>query len=283
LADPLIDLRLFRVPAFSASLITNLLGGFVAFGAFLFIGQYLQLVHGLSPLKAGLWTLPSTGGFIAGSMLAPLLVRRARPAHIVAAGLVLAAAGFGILSQVDRSGGLAFLVIGSSVFALGLAPVFTLTTDLILGSAPPERAGSASAISETNAELGGALGIAILGSAGTAIYRTQVADTVPSGVPPEAARAAQDTLGGAVAAAETLPDPLGTALLDASREAFVQALQATSSIAAVVMAGAAVLAVLLLGRRGGGAAQTDQPTLEAANQPATSGRLPDMPNATPAD
>ena len=92
--------------------------------------------------------------------------------------------------------------------------MFTLATDLIVGSAPPERAGAASAISETGAELGGALGIAILGSIGTAVYRGAMADAVPAGVPPEAAEAARDTLGGAVAVAEQLPDQLGA---DAAR------------------------------------------------------------------
>lgn len=262
LADPLIDLHLFRVPAFSAALATNLLVGFVAFGTFLFIAQYLQLVEGLSPLKAGLWSLPSSVGFIAGSMAAPVIVRRMRPAYVVAASLVLAAVGFGVLSQVGASSDLALLVTGSVIFALGLAPVFTLTTDLIMGSAPPERAGAASGISETNAELGGALGIAVLGSIGTAIYRGNVADTVPAGVSPEAAESARDTLGGAVAVSDTLPAPIGAALLDAAREAFVQGLQLTAGIGAVVLAGTALLAVVLLRHAGAGSGSDDQPEPE---------------------
>lgn len=108
------------------------------------IAQYLQLVLGLSPLRAGLWTLPSSGGFIVGSMLTPLLVRRLRPAFVMAGGLVLAAAGFGVLTQVDGVSGLAVLVSGSAVFSLGLAPMTTLATDLMVGAAPPERAGAAS-------------------------------------------------------------------------------------------------------------------------------------------
>ncbi|MGH2805148.1 MAG: MFS transporter, partial [Thermoleophilaceae bacterium] len=101
LVDPLIDLRLFRVPAFSAALATNTLAFFVAFGAFLFLAQYLQLVLGLSPLRAGLWTVPSGAGFIVGSMLTPLIVRRVPPAFVMGGGLVLAAAGFGLLTQVS--------------------------------------------------------------------------------------------------------------------------------------------------------------------------------------
>src|SRR5262245_42470060 len=93
-ADPMIDLRLFRAAAFSASLATNLLGIFIATGYFLFVAQYLQLVLELSPLQAGLWTLPSAGGLIAGSNLAPHILRRVRPAYVIGAGLGLAAAGY---------------------------------------------------------------------------------------------------------------------------------------------------------------------------------------------
>jgi MFS transporter, DHA2 family, multidrug resistance protein len=246
LADPLIDLRLFRVPAFSASLAAFLLSIFVIAGIFFFIAQYLQLVLGLSPLQAGLWTLPSAGGLIAGSMLAPLVVRRFRPAYVMAAGLALSAVGFGVVAQIGEGSGLAFLVAGSVIFSLGAAPVGTLATDLIVGSAPPERAGAASGISETSAEFGGALGIAILGTIGTAVYRSRVADAFPEGVPPGAAEAARDTLGGAVAASDQLPGPLAAELLDAAREAFTQGLQLSAITSAAIVLGMAVLTAVLL-------------------------------------
>jgi DHA2 family multidrug resistance protein-like MFS transporter len=246
LADPLTDLRLFRIPAFVAALVAFLFSIFVIAGIFLFIAQYLQLVLGLSPLVAGLWTVPSAGGLVAGSMLAPLIARRVRPAFVMAGGLALSAVGFGMLTQVEAASGLAVLVAGSVVLALGAAPVGTLATDLIVGTAPPERAGAASAISETGAELGGALGIAILGSIGTAVYRHQAAAAFPPGVPPESVEAARDTLGGAVAAAGELPDPLAAELLDAAREAFTQGLQLTAITSAAIVVGMAILAVSLL-------------------------------------
>jgi MFS transporter, DHA2 family, multidrug resistance protein len=246
LADPLLDLRLFRVPAFSAALTTNILSFFVGFGALLFIAQYLQLVLGLSPLQAGLWMLPSSLGFILGSMLTPVLARRVRPVVVMAGGLALAAVGFLLLTQLDATSGLAVLVAGSVVFSLGLAPVDTLAADLTVGAASAERAGAASAISETGAEFGGALGIAILGLVGTAAYRGQVADAVPAGVPPQAAAAARDTLGGAVAAAGQLPDQLGQALLGAARQAFTQGLHLAFAVSAAAAIGVAILAVVLL-------------------------------------
>ena len=246
LADPMIDPRLFRVPEFNVSLATNLVGIFIAVGYFLFVAQYLQLVLGLSPLQAGLWSLPSAAGLILGSNLAPQLLRRVCPAYVIGAGLAMAAAGLVLLTRVGGSADLAILVVASCVISLGLAPVFTATTDLIVGSAPPERAGAASGISETGSELGGALGIAILGSIGVAIYRAGLADSLPAGVPSQASAAARDTLGGAVGVAQQLPADLGAALLAASREAFTTGLQVTAGISAVVAVGIAVLATVML-------------------------------------
>jgi MFS transporter, DHA2 family, multidrug resistance protein len=248
LADPLIDLRLFRLPAFNAALAANTVGFFVNFGIAVFIAQYLQLVLGLSPFEAGLWTVPYASGFIVGAMLTPVLVGRVGPAFSIAGGLALAAAGFILLSRVGGDS-LPVIVTGSVVFALGLAPVYTLAADLMVGAAPPERAGAAAGISETSSEFGGAFGIAVLGAVGTALYRGEMDDTVPANVPPEAAEAARDTLGAALAAADELPARLRPELVDAAREAFTQALQVAATLSAAVAVAAAVLAVALL-RRG---------------------------------
>jgi DHA2 family multidrug resistance protein-like MFS transporter len=238
LADPLIDLQLFRAPAFSAAIATNILGFCVIFAIFLFIAQYLQSVLGLSPLQAGLWGLPSALAFVAGSMVTPAIVRRARPAYVIAGGMAVSAAGFGLLTAVDNGGSaLAMIVAGSVVLSLGVCPVVTLTTDIVLSSAPPERAGAASSISETSSEFGGALGIALLGSVVTAAYRGAMAGAAPE---------ARDTLGGAVALAGQLPVELGTALLDSARAAYVQAFELSAAISAAMSLAVALLAMLLL-------------------------------------
>jgi DHA2 family multidrug resistance protein-like MFS transporter len=130
--------------------------------------------------------------------------------------------------------------------AVGVSPVITLATDIIVGSAPPEQAGAASGISETSAEFGGALGIAVLGSIGTAVYRNQVVERLPADVPPAAATATRETLGGAVAAAAQLPEPLAGTLVGAARQAFVHGLQLSSLIGAIGLAGTAVLVAFLL-------------------------------------
>lgn len=263
LDDPLIDLRLFRRPAFSAALATNTLSLFVAFGLFLFIAQYLQLVAGLSPLKAGLWTLPSSAGFVVGSMLAPVLTRWMRRVSAMAGALLLAVVGFAIFTQVDAESSLGVLVVGSVVFALGLSPVVTLSTDLIVGLAPPERAGAASALSETSAEFGGALGIAVLGSVGTAIYRGRVADAVPAGLPPDSAEAASATLAGALAAAKDLPAPAAAELVGTARAAFTHALELTAAIGGVIALATAILVLALVGRADRAAPPTSAPASDA--------------------
>jgi MFS transporter, DHA2 family, multidrug resistance protein len=245
LADPLIDLRLFRTRALTASLATYMLATFAVFGPYVFIAQYLQLVLGLSPMQAGLWSMPFAGGFVIGSILSPLVARRVRPPLLMAGGLVVSAAGFVVLAQVGGASELPLIVVSTVIFSLGLSPVFTLANDIIIGAAPPERAGVASAISETCSELGGALGIAILGSIGTALYRRTMAGAILDGIPTAAADAARDTLGGAVAVAAQLPEG-GAALLDTARTAFTSGLQVTALASAAIVIGMTVLVLVSL-------------------------------------
>jgi DHA2 family multidrug resistance protein-like MFS transporter len=248
LESPIVDVRLFRIRAFSASLGTYLLGIFVVVGYFLFISQYLQLVLGLSPLVAALWSLPSAVGFIVGSTIAPRIIHRFRPSMIMGVGMAVAAVGTAMLIGLGTNGEGSLLLIAAAsvVISLGLAPVITLATELIVGSAPPEQAGAATGMSETSGELGGALGIALLGSVGTAVYRSNVADALPSGIPAEAVEAARDTLGGALAIAETLPDALGAALAASAQIAFVDAIHLVAAVAAIGAVATAITAAYAL-------------------------------------
>jgi DHA2 family multidrug resistance protein-like MFS transporter len=246
LPDPMLDLTLFRIPTFSSALTVNFLTVFVMTGYFLFIAQYLQLVLGLSPLEAGLWSVPAAIGFVVGSNAAPRLLRYIRPSYLMAGGLGLAAVGLTVLTQVGGDGGLGIVVGSSLIISLGMAPVFGLTTELIVGSAPPERAGAASGISETGAELGGALGISILGSIGIAIYRGGVGGSLPASIPDAVAEAARDTLGGAIAAAEQLPEALGAIVVQVAMASFVQGMQVAAIISAVTAVGVAILVLATL-------------------------------------
>ncbi len=250
LPDPLLDLRLFHSRAFSAALAVNLLGFMTAFATFLFVAQYLQSVLGLTPMRAGLWGLPAALAFIAGSMVTPRIVRRYAATQVIAGGMLVSAAGFLILAQVGGSESpLAMLVAGQIVFSLGLTPVAALTTDIVLASAPPERAGSAAALSETSAELGGALGIALMGSLVTAVYRVNFSGATLTGIPGAAIEAARATIGGAVNVAGKLAGEPGARLLETSRIAFAEAFDTAAWVSAAIAVAVAAIAVLLLRQR----------------------------------
>ena len=244
LADPMIDLSLFRIRAFSAALVPYLMGGLAMFGIFLFIAQYLQLVLGMGPFEAGVWTAPGGVAFVIGSFAAPAIVRRFSPAEIMTAGLLVGAAGFALLALVDGSNGLVLLIGGYVLFSLGLTPVFTLATEMIVSSAPPERAGAAAAVSETAVEFGGATGIAVFGSIVTALYTAAMAAAIPPELAPQAAEAARATLGGALDVAASLPEP--ATLVHAAREAFSSAFRVIALLGALILLAASAMSAVML-------------------------------------
>jgi DHA2 family multidrug resistance protein-like MFS transporter len=248
--DPMFDLRLFRIPRFTTSLVINFLAIFLAVGYFLFVAQYMQLVLGLSPLEAALWSLPEAIAFIIGPNIAPRIVRRVRPAYVMAGGFAIAGVGMAILGSItaDSPNGLALVVIASTIISIGLGPVFGLTTELIVGSAPPERAGAATGMSETGSEVGGALGLSLLGTIGLAIYRSQMTSDVPAGVPEAAAAAARDTLGAAMEVAASLPGDVGTALAHVAQDAFVDGMQIAAIISVALSLVVAIVSVVGLRR-----------------------------------
>jgi DHA2 family multidrug resistance protein-like MFS transporter len=234
LDDPLVDLRLFRSAPFSSAIGAMLGAVFVIDGTFLFLSQYLQLIAGKEPLTAAVWLLPATGGLVVGSMLAPLAARRLTAARLLVGGLVAGAAGVALLTQIEPGQGLAPLLAGGLVMGIGTGVVGTVATDFVLGSAPAERAGAASAISETGAELGGALGIAILGSVGLAVYQSQLGDALPAGLTPAQEHAATSTLADATTTGTQLAAPASDRLFDVAAAAFTDSLHTVAVAAAVV-------------------------------------------------
>jgi DHA2 family multidrug resistance protein-like MFS transporter len=244
LAHPLIDLNLFRHRTFSVALSSGLVGGVVMAGTFLLTTQYLQMVEGLSPLYAGLWLVPLNVAMAVATMAAPQLARRVRPAYVMAAGSAIAAGGLVILTRVPADGGLWMLLTGFTLASVGVALPSALGTDLVVGSAPKEKAGSAAGMSEMSAEFGIALGVAVFGSIGAAIYRSIV--TVGPDVPADAATAAREGINGAVSAAGELPGAAGSELLGAAREAFTSGLNVAAVVGAVLFAALAILTATTL-------------------------------------
>jgi MFS transporter, DHA2 family, multidrug resistance protein len=246
LSNPLFDLRLFANRSFSSVVSILTLVGVIQSGVLLLVNLYLQLVVGLSPLQAGLRLLPAALAMIAATMVAPRLAHRVRVAWVMAAGLALSACGYVVVSLVDRSMGLATLILGLAVINVGVGPMVALGYDVVLASAPPEKAGSASSVAETGGEFGVALGIAVFGSLGAAIYRFQMADALPPGISHPTAVAAQESLAGAVSSAAQLRPPLGPEVLGAARDAFTTAVDTVALVGAVLFVTLAIIAAVAL-------------------------------------
>ncbi|MBD9480808.1 MFS transporter [Pseudoxanthomonas sp. PXM02] len=249
---PFLDVTLFQRPAFSAAIVAYALAGLSMMGVYIFMTQYLQLVLGLTPLQAGIATIPWSLCFTVGSLLAPRLARHWGARRVMVRGLLFAALGFGITALVAPPYGLWILIAGMLAMSLGMAPVFTVGNELIITTAPPERAGAASALAETSAELSGALGIAVLGSAGMLAYRLWLDPALPATLGEADAVRALSTLGGAVTVAGELGGTAGTVVADTARTAFTGAMRAIAVFGMAMMLLAAWMAARLM-RDGEGA------------------------------
>jgi DHA2 family multidrug resistance protein-like MFS transporter len=246
LPHPMVDLELFRIRAFTAALALLLLGITAINGVNFLYPQFLQSVRGLSPMAAGLWMIPIALAAVLGSLIAPFLARRVRPAWVIAGGAVVSAVGFVLVTQVDAGAGIGLLVAAGVVAIAGLSPMGVLTTDMVVGAAPGEKAGAAAALSETSGELGVGLGVAVTGTIATAVYRAEIDATAPAGLPAGAVEAGRESLNGAVAAAGDLPPEQATALLEPAREAFTTGLNVAGLVGAVLVAVLAVVSAALL-------------------------------------
>ena len=260
LSEPMFDLSLFRSRHFSTSVAAMMLTILALSGAWLMVFQYLQGVLGLSPLQAGLAMLPPAVVQTAASLLIPAATRYIPHSRLVSGGLVLAAVGLAALMRVNDIDDLMLLVVGMTIMGMGVMPMMILGTDMVVSAAPATKAGAASATSETATELGMALGIAVIGSVGAAVYRRHMLDAMPEGLNDAQALAAGDTLGGAIGAATQLPPALAAQVLEAARAGFSAALHTNSAIGAVIIAGTALMTALLLrGRPANSAAPASAP------------------------
>lgn len=243
LAEPLIDVRLFRRRAFSASIGTNLLAIFTMMAMSLIFAWYFQLVLGWSPLQAGLAGLPGGLSGAVGGILAAKLINPLGRNGVVALGLAMNAAAFLYYSTLGLDLNYLVMVGAMLVGGMGIGLAFTVNNDNVLATVPAQRAGAAAAVSETSFELGGALGIAILGTLLNSTYSATL--QVPAGIPGQAAR---ESIAGALSTAESLPPEQAGQLIGAARVAFVEAVHVTSLTTAAMLAVVAVIA--LVGLRG---------------------------------
>jgi len=244
--NPMLDLNLFAGRQFSGSIAANSVATFALVGNAIFLTQFLQSVLGMTPFVAALWSLAPSVLVGAAAPLAGVLGRRFDRAYVMAGGFAVAGIGYLLITRVTGSAPLALLLVSAGVMSAGLVVVMTLVTEIALGAIHPDRAGSASAVLETGSEFGGALGIAVLGSIGAAIYRSRMLAELPAGVPPEAAAAARETLADATVAARGLPADTGAALVEAARGAFTAGMHGVGYTGAALMVATALTCALVL-------------------------------------
>ncbi|RAY13760.1 MFS transporter [Actinomadura craniellae] len=245
-AEPLLDVRLFRARAFSGSVGVEMFAMFALVGQSLIFSQYFQLVLGWSPLKAGLAGLPGAVASMAGGMLAATLIGVLGRARTIALGMTFGAVAFSLYTLTSVDSGYLTLLVAMVPCGFGMGLALTVTGDTVLATVSKERAGAASAVSETAMELGGALGLAVLGSILNAAYREHL--DPPAGLPAAAEPAVRDSIGGALEAAAALPAHLAGEVLRAAQTAYVDGMH----LALVCSAGfaAAVGAIALITLRG---------------------------------
>ena len=242
--NPMFDVRLFRVRAFSGAVIVNLVSVFSLVGFLFFLTQHLQLVSGLAPMDAAIALVPGTVVIVIAGLAAVPLVRIVRPGYVMAAGLTLSLIAYTSIAVIGSGATVTSLVVAFCVLGAGIGAAETLSNDLIIASVPADKAGAASGVSETAYELGAVLGTAVLGSILTAFYRSSI--VIPDALSPADAAAARETLGAAVEISTTLPGSTGDALLASARHAFDSGVAVTAWTAAALMVVAIVVTLVTL-------------------------------------
>ena len=236
--EPMLDVRLFAKPAFGVSSLTLTLVFFALMGIFFSISQLFQLVMGYGTLESALRTSPIFLAMIIVAPQAPNVARRIGTRRTVAGGLVLVATGIGILSQLPDSPGYLHVAFGMVVMAVGMALAMSPTTGLLMSAVPRTRAGMGSAMNDTTRELGGALGIAVLGSVMASTYAAHVGRAV-AGLPATAAAAVKSSLAGALAVAGQTGNG---SLAQTAKSAYMSGMTLAMVVGAGIILVAAVLA-----------------------------------------
>lgn len=247
---PLLDVTFFANPRFSAASVAVTLVFFSMFGALFFLSQYLQFVLGYDALQSGVRLLPVAFALMIGAPLSSKLVSMFGTKVVVTTGLVLVAAAMLIMSAVSTTSGYPLVALVLVVVGVGMSLAMAPATDSIMGSLPPEKAGVGSAVNDTTREIGGALGVAILGSILSSVYRKEITKTdvyaLAKQTSPEGAAAIRDSVGAAAEVAKQVPANVAKTLTAATNEAFVHALDRTVFVAAgIALVGALVAAVWL--------------------------------------
>lgn len=238
---PMLNVRLFKIPAFGVSSLTLTLVFFTLMGIFFSVSQLLQLVFGYSPLDAAVHMLPVSVVMVIVAPQSPRLVQRFGRRAVVSGGMLAMAVGLAILSQLDVESSYLLLLLGLIVMAGGIAAAMSPTTDLLMSAVPREHAGMGSAMNDTTRELGGSLGVAVFGSLLASRYVHELSPVL-TGLPEAGRSAAEDSLGGALRVASEIGGSAGEGIAAAARDAFMSGFSLSLVIGTFVIAATAVLA-----------------------------------------
>ncbi|WEG07414.1 MFS transporter [Microbacterium horticulturae] len=247
--EPMLDMGLFRRTAFTGALLVNLLSVLALVGFLFFVAQHLQLIVGLSPMEAGLALVPSLAAMIIAGLLVVPVASRVSPRVVIPVALAFSAAGYIGIALTTGPDTLLPTILASVSLGIGVGAAETVSNELILSAAPADKAGAASAVSETAYEAGTVLGTSIIGGLLTAVYRTSI--DLPASLAPALADAARETLAGAMAVAGQVGGAVGDTVRAAAAVAFDQGMSIAAAIGAVLVVAAAVIAATMLGRSRG--------------------------------
>ncbi|WP_197553658.1 MFS transporter [Trueperella pecoris] len=243
-ASLMFDVRLFARARFTGAVAANLLSMMSMVGFLYFISQHFQLVTEHSPMVAGLLLLPGTAAAIIAGLVVVKLSGWVSPRALVTGGLLLNAVGYTLIMLAGDAGSDWGLVLAFMLEGVGVGAAETIANDMIMAAAPPEKAGAASAISETAYEIGTVMGTTVLGSALNAAYRRSI--VIPAGMSAQQADVARETLGGATEIAKSIGGAQGSDLLASARHTFDHSVMFSSGIAVDLMIAAAVMALIML-------------------------------------
>ncbi|HEU0075918.1 MAG TPA: MFS transporter [Dehalococcoidia bacterium] len=251
--QPMLDMSLFRKPSFTGAALAIALVFFSLFGSLFFLTQYLQFVLGYGPLAAGVRMTPIAIGLIVGTALSTRLRPYLGTRVVIASGLVTTAAGLAVLATISDTSGYGIVLVALVIAGFGMGHASAPAIDSMMGAVPREQAGVASAVNITTRPVGGALGVAVLGSILSTAYGSAI-ETPTAALSPADAAAARDSIGAAVRVAARVAarigGPEGEALLTAARSGFIDAMGTVVLVAAgVALLGAAVAATVLPSRR----------------------------------
>ena len=249
--DPMLDVRLFRNPRFTAASASIALAFFGLFGFIFLITQYFQAVRGYDPLRAGVATLPFAVVTGALSPVAIIAMRKAGTKLVVTTGLLLMSGGFAVAATTPQDAAYwGRIVTAMALMAAGLAFTTSPATDAIMGVLPPDKAGAGSAVNDTTREVGGTLGVAITGSVLSSAYGSHVTSALARlGAPHPVTSLASQSIKAGLATAAHFPPAMRAAAAESARQAFMTGLHGGSWAAAAATAAGALVALAFLPAR----------------------------------